>query len=161
MDFLNRTHCDASYPVSKNRPLAFLFGGMLLAALAVSSRCRNRSTNSWSCLLLLKVGLGAGISVREADVVGAGGGRPSFASLIGVAIVACRRPHPWRSWPGVSRMDGHGDGGLFRPRSRPPRWPQAWLRSMRRAWPMKASRARSIPLHGCRGAGHRPSCWRG
>ncbi|MDX8351896.1 sodium-dependent bicarbonate transport family permease [Cognatiyoonia sp. IB215182] len=91
--------------------LAFLLGGMMLAALGSKLEVPDPVYKFIVILLLLKVGLGAGISIREADffalMVPAIG-----AALIGILIVflggitlARRR--------GVAPTDGMATAGLF------------------------------------------------
>ncbi|MFT7060310.1 MAG: hypothetical protein ACJASV_002827 [Pseudorhodobacter sp.] len=91
--------------------LAFLIGGMLLAALGSTFEIPEPVYKFIVALLLLKIGLGAGISVREADLfallVPAIG-----ATIVGVAIVflgSCTLAR----WRGVSRVDGLATAGLF------------------------------------------------
>ncbi len=91
--------------------LAFLIGGMVLAALG-SKLVVPEPVYQWIVLLLLlKVGLGAGISVREANllelVVPAIG-----AALVGVLIVLLGMRTLVR-WRGVTPMDGMATAGLF------------------------------------------------
>lgn len=91
--------------------LAFLIGGMLLAAMGSKFEIPDPVYKFVVILLLLKVGLGAGISVREADllslVVPALG-----AALIGIAIVVIGSRTLAR-WKGVSQVDGLATAGLF------------------------------------------------
>tara|TARA_R110002020_G_scaffold35743_2_gene107795 strand:- start:3546 stop:4610 length:1065 start_codon:yes stop_codon:yes gene_type:complete len=91
--------------------LAFLMGGMLLAALGSRLEVPEPVYKFVVMLLLLKVGLGAGISVREADLVALA--VPAVgAVLLGIAIVLVGGRTLAR-WPGVSRMDGLATAGLF------------------------------------------------
>ncbi len=91
--------------------LAFLIGGMMLAALGSKLEVPEPVYKFIVILLLLKVGIGAGISVRQADLAALI--VPAIAAAaVGVAIVllggwalAGRR--------GVSRMDGMATAGLF------------------------------------------------
>jgi len=110
MDFL--TELTATLLTQFQKPtLAFLFGGMLLAAFGSKLEVPEPVYKFVVMLLLLKVGLGAGISVREADVVALA--VPAFfAALIGVAIVLVGG-RTLALWPGVSRMDGMATAGLF------------------------------------------------
>lgn len=91
--------------------LAFLIGGMLLAALGSKLEVPASIYKFIVVLLLLKVGMGAGISVREADLmallVPAG-----LAAAVGCAIVLLGR-NTLARWPGVSRIDGTATAGLF------------------------------------------------
>ncbi|MGZ2259240.1 sodium-dependent bicarbonate transport family permease [Roseobacter sp. A03A-229] len=91
--------------------LAFLLGGMMLAALGSKLEVPDPVYKFIVMLLLLKVGLGAGISVREADVIALA--VPAiFAAALGVAIVLLGGTTLAR-WRGVSRMDGMATAGLF------------------------------------------------
>ncbi len=91
--------------------LAFLLGGMMLAALGSKLEVPDPVYKFIVILLLLKVGLGAGISIREADfislMVPAVG-----AAVIGIVIVLLGSQTLAR-WRGVSHMDGMATVGLF------------------------------------------------
>ena len=91
--------------------LSFLIGGMLLAALGSKFEIPDPVYKFIVVLLLLKVGLGAGISVRDADLLALL--VPAIgATFIGVAIVflgSCTLAR----WRGVSRVDGLATAGLF------------------------------------------------
>lgn len=91
--------------------LAFMIGGMLLAALGSKFEVPDPVYKFIVILLLLKVGLGAGISVRDADLysllVPAIG-----AALTGIAIVILGSRTLAR-WRGVSQVDGLATAGLF------------------------------------------------
>ncbi|NKX43059.1 sodium-dependent bicarbonate transport family permease [Roseicyclus persicicus] len=91
--------------------LAFLIGGMVLAAMGSRLTVPEPVYKFLVLVLLLKVGLGAGISVREADVVALA--VPALAAAgLGIAIVLlCSRT--LARWPGVNRMDGMATAGLF------------------------------------------------
>ncbi|WP_417412916.1 sodium-dependent bicarbonate transport family permease [Hoeflea sp.] len=91
--------------------LAFLMGGMLLAALGSKLEVPEPVYKFIVMLLLLKVGLSAGISVRQADLIALA--VPAvFAAVLGVAIVLLGG-RTLALWPGVSRMDGMATAGLF------------------------------------------------
>ena len=91
--------------------LAFMVGGMLLAALGSKFEVPDPVYKFIVILLLLKVGLGAGISVRDADLysllVPAIG-----AALTGITIVFFGSITLAR-WHGVSNVDGLATAGLF------------------------------------------------
>ena len=91
--------------------LAFLIGGMLLASLGSKLEVPDPVYKFIVILLLLKVGLGAGISVRNSDLtsllVPALG-----AAVVGVLIVLIGARTLAR-WRGVSRIDGMATAGLF------------------------------------------------
>ena len=91
--------------------LAFLLGGMVLAAL--SSRLEvPEAIYKWIVtVLLLKVGLSAGISVRSADLAALA--VPALgAAVIGIAIVLLGSVTIARV-RGVARVDGVATAGLF------------------------------------------------
>ena len=91
--------------------LAFLIGGMMIAALGSKLEVPEPVYKFIVILLLLKVGIGAGISVREANfvelVVPA-----LLAAGVGIAIVLLGRLTLARL-KGVSQMDGMATAGLF------------------------------------------------
>lgn len=91
--------------------LAFLIGGMMLAALGSKLEVPAPVYKFIVLVLLLKVGLGAGISVREADLVALA--VPAIAAgAVGVAIVLLGSRTLART-PGVAPMDGMATAGLF------------------------------------------------
>ncbi|WP_439137481.1 sodium-dependent bicarbonate transport family permease [Roseicyclus sp.] len=91
--------------------LAFLIGGMMLAAMGSKLTVPDPVYKFIVLVLLLKVGLGAGISVREADLVALA--VPAIAAaLVGVAIVLLGSRTLART-RGVNRMDGMATAGLF------------------------------------------------
>ena len=91
--------------------LAFLIGGMVLAAMGSKLEVPAPVYKFIVLVLLLKVGLGAGISVREADLI-ALAVHAIAAALVGVAIVLLGSRTLARM-RGVSRMDGMATAGLF------------------------------------------------
>lgn len=91
--------------------LAFLIAGMMLAALGSRFEIPEAVYKFIVIVLLLKVGLGAGISIREAELLSLI--IPAFgAALLGVAIVLLGSRTLAR-WHGVSRVDGLATAGLF------------------------------------------------
>lgn len=91
--------------------LAFLLGGMMLAALGSKLEVPDPVYKFIVMLLLLKVGLGAGISVREADLIALA--VPAIAAAtVGVLIVLLGGQTLAR-WKGVSQMDAMATAGLF------------------------------------------------
>ncbi|MEO0929820.1 MAG: sodium-dependent bicarbonate transport family permease [Pseudomonadota bacterium] len=91
--------------------LAFLLGGMMLAALGSKLEVPDPVYKFVVILLLLKVGLGAGISIREADFVSLM--VPAVgAAIIGIGIVLLGSQSLARL-RGVSPMDGMATVGLF------------------------------------------------
>ena len=91
--------------------LAFLIGGMVLAAMRSELSVPEPVYKFIVTLLLLKVGLNAGIAIREADLVAllvpAG-----FAAITGIAIVLLGGQTLARM-RGVSKTDGLATAGLF------------------------------------------------
>lgn len=91
--------------------LAFLIGGMMLAALGSKLEVPQPVYKFIVILLLLKVGMGAGIAVRSASLADLA--VPAvLAAAVGVAIVLLGRVTLAR-WRGVAPMDGMATAGLF------------------------------------------------
>ena len=91
--------------------LAFLIGGMLLAALGSRLEVPEPVYKLIVLLLLMKVGLSAGMAVREADLMSLA--VPALgATVAGVVIVLLGRAVLLRQ-RGVSEMDGMATAGLF------------------------------------------------
>lgn len=91
--------------------LAFLIGGMMLAAFGSRLEVPEPVYKLIVLLLLLKVGLGAGIAVRDADVLSLA--VPAVgAAVAGVLIVLLGRVWLVRR-RGVSEMDAMATAGLF------------------------------------------------
>jgi hypothetical protein len=91
--------------------LAFLLGGMMLAALGSKLEIPDPVYKFIVVLLLLKVGLGAGISIREADLIALA--VPAAAAAgVGVLIVLLGGQTLSR-FRDVSRMDAMATVGLF------------------------------------------------
>ena len=91
--------------------LAFLIGGMLIAAMGSKLEVPDPVYKFVVMLLLLKVGMSAGISVREADLMSLA--VPAlFAALAGIAIVLLGTQTIARL-RGVSHMDAMATAGLF------------------------------------------------
>jgi hypothetical protein len=91
--------------------LAFLLGGMMLAALGSKLEVPEPVYKFIVILLLLKVGLGAGISIREADLISLA--VPAIgAAMVGIGIVLLGSRTLVR-WRGVSPMDGMATVGVF------------------------------------------------
>ncbi len=91
--------------------LSFLLGGMVLAALGSRFEVPDQVYKLIVMLLLLKVGLGAGIAVREADFV-ALAVPAAAATLAGMAIVLLGSQTLARL-NGVAYLDGMATAGLF------------------------------------------------
>lgn len=91
--------------------LAFLIAGMMLAACGSRFDIPEPVYKFIVILLLLKVGLGAGISIREADFVSLL--VPALgAAVLGIAIVLLGSLTLAR-WRGISQVDGLATAGLF------------------------------------------------
>ncbi|WP_299044501.1 sodium-dependent bicarbonate transport family permease [uncultured Tateyamaria sp.] len=91
--------------------LAFLIGGMMLAALSSKFEVPEPVYKFIVILLLLKVGIGAGVSVREASFVDLA--VPALlAAVVGIAIVVLGR-FTLARWKGVSQVDATATVGLF------------------------------------------------
>ncbi|MBT8411954.1 MAG: sodium-dependent bicarbonate transport family permease [Octadecabacter sp.] len=91
--------------------LAFLIGGMMLAAMGSKFEVPEPVYKFIVILLLLKVGIGAGISVREANLIDLA--VPALgATFAGIAIVLLGSRTLARM-KGVSQMDGMATAGLF------------------------------------------------
>lgn len=91
--------------------LSFLIAGMMLAALGSRFEVPEPVYKFIVILLLLKVGMGAGISVREADLIALL--VPALgAAIVGIGIVLLGK---WTlsRWRGVSEVDGYATAGLF------------------------------------------------
>lgn len=91
--------------------LAFLIGGMVLAAFGSRLEVPEPVYKFIVLLLLMKVGLGAGMAVREADLIALA--VPAMgATVAGIVIVLIGRAFLLRQ-RGVSEMDGMATAGLF------------------------------------------------
>jgi hypothetical protein len=91
--------------------LAFLIGGMVLAALGSRIEVPDAIYKFIVILLLLKVGMSAGISVREANLMELA--VPALlATVVGILIIFVGRATLAR-WRGVSEVDGLATAGLF------------------------------------------------
>jgi uncharacterized protein len=91
--------------------LSFLIGGMVLAALGSRLEIPDAVYRFVVVVLLLKIGLGAGIAIRGATLSEVA--LPALAAAaIGVGIVGLGRVTLGRM-PGVSRADGMATAGLF------------------------------------------------
>ncbi|TMM55378.1 sodium-dependent bicarbonate transport family permease [Sulfitobacter sabulilitoris] len=91
--------------------LAFLIAGLMLAALGSKFEVPDPVYKFIVILLLLKVGIGAGLSIREADLASLM--VPALgAAIVGIAIVLLGSRTLAR-WRGVSPVDGLATAGLF------------------------------------------------
>ena len=91
--------------------LAFLLGGMMLAALGSRFEIPQPVYKFIVILLLLKVGLSGGLAMRDADLVSLAA--PALAAVlagIGIVLIGAVTLARWR---GVARVDGHATAGLF------------------------------------------------
>jgi len=91
--------------------LAFLLGGMMLAALGSKLEVPEPVYKFVVMLLLLKVGLGAGISIREADLVALA--VPAVCAILAGVGIVLLGSNTLARWKGVSKMDGYATAGLF------------------------------------------------
>lgn len=91
--------------------LAFLIGGMVLAALGSRLEIPDAIYQFIVIVLLLKIGMGAGIAIREAEL--ADMALPALAAAgLGVGIVLLGRVS-LAALPGLRREDGLATAGLF------------------------------------------------
>jgi len=91
--------------------LAFLIGGMVLAALGSKLEVPEQAYKLIVLLLLLKVGLSAGISVREANLLELA--VPAAAAALTGILIVLIGSRTLARWRGVSHMDGMATAGLF------------------------------------------------
>ena len=91
--------------------LAFLLGGMMLAALGSKLEVPEPVYKFVVMLLLLKVGLGAGISIREADLVALA--VPAVCAILAGIGIVLLGSNTLARWRGVSKVDGYATAGLF------------------------------------------------
>lgn len=91
--------------------LAFLIAGIMLAALGSKFEIPEPVYKFIVILLLLKVGMGAGLSIKEANFV------ELFVPAIGAAVIGIGIVFlgslTLARWRGVSRVDGLATAGLF------------------------------------------------
>lgn len=105
-DFLMRLVAQFQSPT-----LGFLIGGMVIAALGSNLKIPNAIYQFIVFMLLMKIGINAGIEIREADL--AEMLLPAiFACVIGVAIVLIG-VFIFSLIPSVNREDGIATAGLF------------------------------------------------
>lgn len=91
--------------------LAFLIGGMMLAAMGSKFEIPQPVYKFIVIVLLLKVGIGAGISVRQANLMELAVPAIAAAAVgIGIVLLGSRTIARMR---GVSHMDGMATAGLF------------------------------------------------
>ena len=91
--------------------LAFLIGGMLLAALGSRLEVPQQIYGFIVMLLLLKVGMSAGMSIQNADLIALA--VPAICAMVlGIGIVFLGS-HTLAKWHGVSRVDALATAGLF------------------------------------------------
>tara|TARA_B110000977_G_scaffold184519_1_gene248344 strand:+ start:2450 stop:3550 length:1101 start_codon:yes stop_codon:yes gene_type:complete len=91
--------------------LAFLLGGMMLAALGSKLAVPEPVYKFVVMVLLLKVGLGAGISIREADIVALM--VPAICAILAGIGIVLLGSNTLARWKGVSKMDAYATAGLF------------------------------------------------
>ena len=91
--------------------LAFLLGGMMLAALGSKLAVPEPVYKFVVMVLLLKVGPGAGISIREADIVALM--VPAICAILAGIGIVLLGSNTLARWKGVSKMDAYATAGLF------------------------------------------------
>lgn len=91
--------------------LAFLLGGMVLAACGSKLAVPEPVYKFVVMLLLLKVGLGAGISIRETDLVALA--VPAVCAILAGVGIVLLGSNTLARWNGVSKVDGYATAGLF------------------------------------------------
>lgn len=91
--------------------LAFLIGGMVIAALGSRFVVPQPVYKFIVVLLLLKVGLNAGISIRESDFVSLA--VPAICAITLGVLIVLMGSRILGEWPGVSRVDAMATVGLF------------------------------------------------
>ena len=91
--------------------LAFLLGGMMLAALGSKLAVPEPVFKFVVMVLLLKVGLGAGISIREADIVALM--VPAICAILAGIGIVLLGSNTLARWKGVSKMNAYAMAGLF------------------------------------------------
>ncbi|MEM7777639.1 MAG: sodium-dependent bicarbonate transport family permease [Pseudomonadota bacterium] len=91
--------------------LAFLIGGMLIAALGSRLEIPDSIYKFIVVLLLLKVGLNAGLSIQKSDPIALlVPGLCAVAIGVGIVVIGSRT---LALWPGISRVDATATAGLF------------------------------------------------
>lgn len=91
--------------------LSFLLGGMMLAALGSKFEVPQPIYKFIVIMLLLKVGLGAGMSVRDADLIALA--VPALAAILTGILIVAVGARTLAKLRGVSAMDGMATAGLF------------------------------------------------
>lgn len=91
--------------------LAFLLGGMMLAALGSKLEIPEPVYKFIVILLLLKVGLGAGISIREADFIALA--VPALAAIAAGVTIVLLGTRTLARFGEISHMDAMATVGLF------------------------------------------------
>jgi hypothetical protein len=91
--------------------LAFLIGGMMLAALGSKLEIPDQVYKFIVVVLLLKVGMSAGISVREADLIELA--VPALGAAVAGVLIVLIGTQTIAKTRGVARVDGIATAGLF------------------------------------------------
>lgn len=106
LDFLSRMVSQLQSP-----SLAFLIGGMVIAAMGSKLEIPNAVYQFIVFMLLMRIGINGGMEIREADL--AAMALPAlFSALLGIAIVLLGRV-TIALMPGVKTEDGIATAGLF------------------------------------------------
>lgn len=91
--------------------LAFLIGGMVLAAVGSKLTVPDQVYKFIVLVLLLKVGLGAGMSMREADFVDLV--VPAIGAVLLGAVIVVLGSQSLARLRGISKVDAYATAGLF------------------------------------------------
>ncbi len=122
--------------------LAFLLGGMMLAALGRKLAVPEPVYKFVVMLLLLKVGHGSGISIREADLVALA--VPAVCAILTGIVIVLLGSNTLARWK-VSRKWMATPRRVCLVQSRPRRWPLRWRCWTRKRSCMRGSLVRSTP----------------
>ena len=106
LDFLSTFAAQFQKPT-----LAFLLGGMLIAALGSKLDVPDAIYRFIIFMLLMKVGIGAGMEIREADLADLLA--PALISIVVGVVIVLTGSATLARLPGVQREDGIATAGLF------------------------------------------------
>ncbi|MGB1027452.1 MAG: sodium-dependent bicarbonate transport family permease, partial [Rhodospirillaceae bacterium] len=91
--------------------LAFLIGGMVVAALGSKLQIPSAIYQFIVFMLLMKIGMKGGIEIREADL--AAMALPALASMVMGVVIVLMGSALFALLPGIKREDGIATAGLF------------------------------------------------